>query len=245
MADVQVNGASSNPLGWISQAMKSKLAALGADVRSRAEAIYVRTVAEECKIRPLHDMKKARRLAKARKKAIQKNTIYDEDGNETGQGAGGYADELMQVSIEQAKNPPKKRQAVVGGRRRRTRRSRRRRRRTRRRRNKRKSKSRKRRRRRRRGGGGSCKTAYDDSRPYRCIRCDQKVGIPRDKGICIGPRMCVDGTESHDALNTPPPPGSGCLGGAPVRRMRPPSPPREVKRGASPIGGLLHAVRNK
>ena len=148
MADAQASGASSNPLDWISQAMKSKLAALGADVRSRAEAIYVRTVAEECKIRPLHDMKKARRLAKARKKAIKKNTIYDEDGNETGQGAGGYADELMQVSIEQAKKPARRRpKAVVGGRRRRTRRSRRRRRRTRRRRNKRKSKSRKRNRR--------------------------------------------------------------------------------------------------
>jgi len=145
MADAQASGAaggaatgttSTDPLAWISPAMKSELAALGEDVRRRAEAIYVRTVAEECKVRPQINMRKARKAAKARKKAIEKNTDK-------------IADELMQASIAQAKKPPPRARpkAVVGGRRRRTRRSRGRRRRTRRRRNKRKSKSRRRNRR--------------------------------------------------------------------------------------------------
>ena len=60
--------------------MKSELVALGADVRSRAEAIYRQKVVQVCKLRPMHNMKKARAQAKARKKAIQKNTIYDEEG---------------------------------------------------------------------------------------------------------------------------------------------------------------------
>ena len=156
MADAQASGAggaatgtaSTNPLDWISPEARAKLDELSEDVRSRAEAIYRQKVAAECKVRPQMNMKKARKAAKARRKAIKKNTIYDEDGNETGQGAGGYADELMTTSIAQAKKPVRRRpKAVVGGRRRRTRRSRRRRRRTRRRRNKRKSKSRRRNRR--------------------------------------------------------------------------------------------------
>ena len=229
MADAQTSGneaggggaiaatssSSSNSLDWISPEMKSELDNLPEDVKNRAKAIYRQKVAEKCKGRPQINMKKARKAAKARKKALKANIIYDEDGNPTGeQGAGGCADELMRESIAQAKKPPPRARtkAVVGGRSRRTRRSRRRRRRTRRRRNKRKSKSRRRKTLRRRGrgalrprrGGGAvahpyrsnlCKTAYDDYRPYRCIRCDHGRGgsAPPQKGICIRRGTCSNG----------------------------------------------------
>ena len=100
---------------------------------------------------------------------------------------------------------------------------------------KRKSKSRRRKTLRRRGrgvlrpwrGGGAaahpysnnlCKTEHDDHRaglPYRCIKCDHvpagmwDARIPSQKGICIR-GTCSNGTDNLDALNTPPPPESGC-----------------------------------